>query len=109
MAAVSAAQAWKEVARDPCVAGTGAPVDLGPPLRTLHAAGASLFAGEVALRLRQQQLARALNRNLWTTPEARGSIAARERRRIASAEKQTLSHSRSLATHGRAPRAASRT
>ena len=64
-----AAAAWERITRDPSIAGKGAPVDLGPPMLELHAAGASAFAGQLALRLRQQQLARELNPRLWSTPD----------------------------------------
>ena len=64
-----AAAAWERITRDPSIAGKGAPVDLGPPMLELHAAGASAFAGQLALRLREQHLARELNPRLWSTPE----------------------------------------
>ena len=73
-ASTAASAAWERITRHPSIAGKGEPVDLGPPMLELHAAGASAFAGQLALRLREQHLARELNPRLWSTPEGAPSV-----------------------------------
>ena len=68
-----AVTAWHDVADKAAFAGgTCASADtLAGPIEILHKAGYASFAGDIALRLRQQQLAASLNPNLWADVQVR--------------------------------------